>query len=243
VNGYVFEEFPFILSVKNETSAKLIKILRVPDGSTELSVGQDDVKYEIGASEFKHEAIVPMEYQCINVDLDAAIKANCRVGSNDVLIMPWYLTTLHKLPSNDLRWIAFEGNRIKSAIEYIHDKGFVHLDIKAMNIFVDADLHWYLGDFGSCKPIGQRITSSTFQFYYEDMTLQLAQERHDWFMLLLMILIESLTDRKTYRQSFYNNSKYARYDLTINYANSLIDDPDTIAELKTLLRELCNKLD
>ena len=194
LNGVVFEDFPFILSARQNNIAKLVKILRVADGASPLESRQKDVLYEMRAAEFVHTAIVPTQVCKITVDGEISRIANCRIGENDVLIMPWYQATLNKYPSSDLAWIAEEGVRIMDAVAFVHSKGYVHMDIKAMNVFVNNEGHWFIGDFGSCKPINEPVTSSTFQFCYENVVGKPAIPKYDWFMLLLMILTEALED-------------------------------------------------
>jgi serine/threonine protein kinase len=235
----VFDDFPFIMSAKDKNSVKIIKILRVAVGSSELTSRDQDRMNEIHACNFAHEAIVPMRHACIQVDNEIATKAHCRVGETDVLIMPWYRCTLNKYPSGDLEWIVVEGKRVSGALEYIHLEGFVHLDVKAMNVFVDHNSHWFLGDFGSCKPIGMLVTSSTFQFCYEDIGCKPAHPKYDWFMFLLLILIESLKDRRTYNTLFYTaGCKFANFNLVIEYANKLVGDEP----FGMFIRELLDKL-
>lgn len=41
--------------------------------------------------------------------------------------------------------------RFQRALEYIHSKGWVHMDVKPANLFFDAS-GWYLADFGSALP-------------------------------------------------------------------------------------------
>ena len=69
------------------------------------------------------------------------------------------------------------------------------MDVKAMNFFVDQQNNCFLGDFGSCKPIGKLITSCNIAFCWEDVWAQLAHPKYDLFMLLVMIFIECLEDR------------------------------------------------
>jgi serine/threonine protein kinase len=187
VIGSVFEDFPFLLSALDHGSAKIIKILRVADGASSLRTRQQDVRYEIESCHFRHDAIVPMTYEAIDIDLDIAVTANCRVGRNDILIMPWYTNTLNKFPYSDLTWIAAQGTRIMTAVEYVHSKGYVHMDIKGMNIFGSHDCKWFLGDFGSCKPIGEKVTSCLFNFCYEDLISKAADIKYDWFMFLFLL--------------------------------------------------------
>lgn len=61
VNGSIFEDFPNIFSAKDATSSKMIKILCVADGASSLESRKQDLKNEIHACQFRHEAIVPME--------------------------------------------------------------------------------------------------------------------------------------------------------------------------------------
>ncbi len=71
INGNVFDDFPFILSAKHNDELKLIKILltRVAEGESPMGVREEqDVKYEIAATNFRHEAILPMQYLRIIID-------------------------------------------------------------------------------------------------------------------------------------------------------------------------------
>jgi serine/threonine protein kinase len=47
-------------------------------------------------------------------------------------------------------------------VTFLHNRGFVHMDIKASNIFVDHSGAWWLGDFGSCVRVGHAVRSTTF---------------------------------------------------------------------------------
>ena len=81
VNASVFDEYPFILSANDSYgSAKLIKIKILRD-----------VRYELESEKF-----VPMESRRIAIDDELALKVSCRVGTSDILIMPWYTSTLNK---------------------------------------------------------------------------------------------------------------------------------------------------
>ena len=140
VNGSVFDEFPFILSAHDDDGVpKIVKILRVPEGASSLSIREQDVRYEAESVKFIHTSIVPMINKIIIIDPEMAAKANCRVGVNEILVMPWYTSTLNKHPSNCLDWIATQGCRILDALKYLHscsEGGYAHMDVKAMNIFV-----------------------------------------------------------------------------------------------------------
>eukprot|EP01031_Cornospumella_fuschlensis_P038487 gene38487-46781_t len=129
--------------------------------------------------------------------------------------------------------IAREGKRMLDALEYIHTKqGYVHLDVKAMNIFVSHNAQWFLGDFGSCKPKGHAVTSSTFQFYFEDTSCKAADPYFDWFMFLVLLVIETLSDRRSYVYKFKRDpaARYVDFSLVTAYAKDLVSNPD-IGEL------------
>ena len=137
--------------------------------------------------------------------------------------------------------------RIVSALEFIHSNGFVHLDVKATNIFVDSNRDWFLGDFGSCKPIGHRITSSTFQFYFEGMAFKSAHPKYDWFMFLVFILIETMEDRRQYVQHLMISSTPTHVDFgkVMAYARGLQENEQIgfliklLMEKNAIVVELC----
>jgi serine/threonine protein kinase len=78
----------------------------------------------------------------------------------------------------------------------MHGKGLVHLDVKGANIFIDANTNWLLGDFGSCRPIGEIVLSSTDIFFHRRILGLKAQRAYDIYMLLVTFLIQALDDHK-----------------------------------------------
>ena len=75
-----------------------------------------------------------MELQTITIDTELAITAHCRVGTSEVLIMPWYASTLHQHPSNCLDWIVFEGQRLLGGLQFLHSfegGGYAHFSSTA----------------------------------------------------------------------------------------------------------------
>jgi serine/threonine protein kinase len=68
-------------------------------------------------------------------------------------------------------------------------KGYAHMDIKATNIFVDHEGNCFLGDFGSCKPFGKKIRSTSPKFLWKTVINEVAEPVYDYFMFLVMIMI------------------------------------------------------
>ena len=134
------------------------------------------------------------------------------------------------MPSGNRNRVATEGRKLLSALQYIHSEGVIHLDVKAMNVFIDINTGaWHLGDFGSCKPIGQKITSSTFQFYFEEMAFTPAHPKHDYFMLLMLLLIEGLDNRHDYSRLFYEtNAQFVDYSKVMVFIREQVIVEDSI---------------
>lgn len=51
---------------------------------------------------------------------------------------------------------------VAEALDFLHAKGYVHHDVKASNIFLDAYDNVLLGDFGLAASIGETSSSGTF---------------------------------------------------------------------------------
>ena len=72
------------------------------------------------------------------------------------------------------------------------------MDVKGDNIFIDATGDWVLGDFGSCKRKGDIITSTTTIFYYENILGEVASEKYDYFMLFVVLMFETLSNKHSF---------------------------------------------
>jgi hypothetical protein len=114
------------------------------------------------------------------------------------------------------------------------------LDVKATNILSIQIGTGFWVDFGSCKPIGHRITSSTFQFYFEGMAFKSAHPKYHWFMFLVFILIETMEDRRQYVQHLMISSTptHVDFDKVMAYARSLQENKHIGFLIKLLMEML-----
>lgn len=58
------------------------------------------------------------------------------------------------------------------------------------NVFIDMEGQWFLGDFGSTVPVGERVFSTTGWFTSFDLIGSPAKEEYDWYMLAVMVAVE-----------------------------------------------------
>lgn len=103
-------------------------------------------------------ALVPVSSLRLKGEKDEELASHTKIGSavklfNQGIIMPSYACTLHEIPKPISNEYALKLlNRLAPAISFIHDKKWLHGDVKSSNIFIDsAGLAW-LGDYGSSQP-------------------------------------------------------------------------------------------
>jgi hypothetical protein len=81
-------------------------------------------------------------------------------GGTGGLLMPQYSCTLAQLPKGDLivpcalNVVAVLGR----TLSFIHDRGWMHGDVKPANIFVDTMGSMWLGDYGMSAPYSELST-------------------------------------------------------------------------------------
>ena len=155
------------------------------------------------------------------------------------LKMPKYPVVLIHSARFPANVIVREGENLIRTIEFMHSKQLLHMDIKGANIFLDHTGKWLLGDFGSSCPFGEVITSSTTSFCKENVIGSNGRPEFDWFMLLVTLIIETLTDKHTFRLHLYDDdrdkfvSELKLRGLVLGIANE---------ELRTMLFGIINKM-
>ncbi|EFJ43027.1 hypothetical protein VOLCADRAFT_96771 [Volvox carteri f. nagariensis] len=111
-------------------------------------------------------------------------------GLYAALCMPRYVSSLALMVPLPAAAVLAGGRRMAAALEWIHEKEYTHMDVKADNIFVDSKGRWWLGDFGSTVRTGSPVTSTTIIFA-PCMLLGLpAKPQYDWHMLAVVLVCE-----------------------------------------------------
>ncbi|CAF1327012.1 unnamed protein product [Didymodactylos carnosus] len=131
------------------------------------------------------------------------------------LIMPHYCRPLANLPQLSEHIIYSNAKRIKEALEYVHSQNIVHMDVKSANVMVDMDGKWYLADFGSAKNIGEPVGSYTHHFYPVDITSKPALPSFDYYMFIILVIIE--LNKANWKSLLdYNNHMHIAHSEVVN---------------------------
>lgn len=132
--------------------------------------------------------------ELMSVKLKETDDASANSGSFSCLVMPHYSTTLSRLPRLPPKAVLRGGKDIKRALQYIHSKNMVHMDVKPDNIFLDMNGSWYLGDFGSCVINGGKIREFTRFFLSSNFTGKKAYPGLDFYMLAVTLVLVLVKD-------------------------------------------------
>lgn len=133
-------------------------------------------------------ADAPADVHLVRCRFCSAQRKNGEIFSG--LLMPYFarsLASTEVLLRHDI--LLSRARDSVAAINYLHSKGFVHMDIKEANIFVDAAGIWWLGDFGSCVAPGSPIRTTTPAYNPRGHAEGLPAEHwYDWQMLAALLL-------------------------------------------------------
>jgi serine/threonine protein kinase len=141
-------------------------------------------------------------------------------------------TSLAETPQLDLQLVLRGAERMVVALDFIHSKDLVHMDVKPGNVFLSNMSEWFLGDFGSCRRKGEPIISYTECFYPVSLFGEAADPKYDWYMLLVTILSELSTDKRHWMDDLMIDGKVD--DNLVQAAVNGFADP----EVKTLLQQI-----
>jgi hypothetical protein len=185
---------PFIMSaIGVQGEPLMVKLLRIdPDAVISLSERKLLLNMEIQACEVlnlsdKSKGVSLIQAEIAEINLPEP-QLNI-YGRMKAIVMPRYATTIAQSPKFPIEIVAREGRKILEALKFMHDRNVVHMDVKGDNILLDGNGNWFLGDFGSCRFIGETILSTTEMFYHSRLLRTPAHPRHDYFMLLVVLII------------------------------------------------------
>jgi serine/threonine protein kinase len=205
LNGDAYLDNPALLTATDISGSQLIvKVLKIND-DFQLSIEerQSLVAQEVLACTTLGLEDNPLAFANISV-----IEVSHGIIVMSALVMPRYLTTVAQSAKFYDEIINREGLRLVTALDYMHEKGLIHLDIKGSNIFIGKETGspWCIGDFGSSRRVGETVLSTTFFFYKKDIRKTPALAEYDWYMLLVVILIESLDDKHSWAEHLKQES-------------------------------------
>lgn len=238
VNGDASLDNPNLLSAVDAEGVPLvIKVLRTKGDN--LSLTEADRLKEV-TREKESCDILNLAHPEVAFVTTSLVSVNHTMGITlHALRMPRYPTTVALSPHFPIAVLVREGARMIDTVQYMHDRGLVHMDIKGANIFCDMNGHWFLGDFGSCCRINELVTSSTTFFCKEDVRRKPAMLEYDWFMLLVTLLIESLDDKHEWTVHLKHDTEN---HVCVNKLRSLIQRKLENRPLAEILMDIIGRL-
>eukprot|EP00197_Chlamydomonas_leiostraca_P003989 CAMPEP_0202868806 /NCGR_PEP_ID=MMETSP1391-20130828/11090_1 /ASSEMBLY_ACC=CAM_ASM_000867 /TAXON_ID=1034604 /ORGANISM="Chlamydomonas leiostraca, Strain SAG 11-49" /LENGTH=412 /DNA_ID=CAMNT_0049549015 /DNA_START=115 /DNA_END=1353 /DNA_ORIENTATION=+ len=208
VNGPMFSnpaEGPAcLLSAANKGQAVVVKMLPgpplpdsdplSPDWQQQLAPAHTEAIAVRDLLRDKPDGVALVETTLVCIDLTQQHSSTGRVpGRYCALVMPQYVTTVAKLLHTPPQKVLVQGMRMREALQFIHSRGYVHMDVKADNIFLDMAGAWWLADFGSAVKKGQPIHSTTHWFAPSKALIgRPAEYCYDWHMLAVALVCELL---------------------------------------------------
>ena len=113
------------------------------------------------------------------------------------------------------------------------------MDVKGDNVFFDVNGVWFLGDFGSAREIDGPIRSTTECFYHTPILRQPARPKYDWFMLLVMLLIELGDNKDDWAKIFVEgDERHVSEALVLAEAQRVLADTMRGQDLKAVVAEI-----
>lgn len=130
----------------------------------------------------------------------------------NAILMPLYSGTISEFPALSEQMLLTKGNQIRETLEYLHEKGWIHLDVRGANIFINHDGNWVLGDFNQSCSFGKKIREETdlIALYFEpqeQLNDKTATPNIDFYMLGLTLLVEATCKNSLKRDLYDNNDK------------------------------------
>jgi serine/threonine protein kinase len=181
-------------------------------------------------------ALVQHEVVVLQVPNEFSMQTRRR-GTFQALLMPRYLNSLARSQVFPKAVVAREARRLIAALKYMHAQGYVHMDVKGDNVFVDNSGAWFLGDFGSACRIGEVIRTTTPTFYHCSMGAN-AIPKYDWFMLLVLLLVELEDKDEWYQRLVVEGQRCVDYDRVMREADRAACDEAIPQDLRDAICEV-----
>ena len=221
INGSCVKDKPLLLSARNRDGIKMVKLLRHTMPNLSASENQEEGSMEREAVQLLQLETTDLAFLRMKMEtilVPGNLPGVGTGGQIDVLIMDMCSGTLDNTPPFTFMVdiLTCQAVRVLEAVKYMHSLGLVHNDIKYGNIFV-VDNVWYLADFGSMKKVGRPVTSTTFAYYRSNIIHQPADPRVDYYMLLVVLLKQTLPDVTLAETLFYD-----KLDTHINHAKMML---------------------
>ena len=133
-------------------------------------------------------ALVPVTYRLIR---EPGMRPKSSFGG---IFMPRYTRSLAlgEVKLTKEVWIAC-CHRMITAVNFLHSKNYVHMDITHANIFVDSNGVWHLGDYGCSVEKGSAIIGYTASYLptFPILIHLPADWCYDWHMLCVVLAVEA----------------------------------------------------
>ena len=242
IAGPLSDDKPKLLAgMRADGSAVVIKMLFTDmDDVRQLSEREAEIDCEVKcctdlAMTDESIALVRHEVVVLTVPDEFSMQTRRR-GTFKALLMPRYLNSLARTQVSPKAVVAREARRLIDALKHMHAQGYVHMDVKGDNVFVDFMGAWFLGDFGSACRIGEDIRTTTPTFYHRSMGIS-AFPKYDWFMLLVLLLVELEDKDEWHQRLIVEGQRCVDYDRVMREADRAAYDEELPQDLRDAICE------
>lgn len=138
----------FFYAFKITSSSYVPKVIKVPREVNKVE--KECLLYEAIKDMAESDEIALVPVSALKMKGQQARDGSAVKIFNRGILMPIYATTLNEIPlpvSNEYALMVF--SRLSKALSFLHNKNWLHGDIKPSNIFIDHLGATWIGDYGS----------------------------------------------------------------------------------------------